>query len=89
MCGVTLVLVLVLLRAGDHIGKYKMLSILNWEHRKGWDVLLRAYLSEFRRSEPVRGPCASSSVTAGARVNCGSPLPHPPTTAVHRWSSTS
>jgi hypothetical protein len=29
------------------------LSIFKWEHRKGWDVLLRAFLTEFNAREPV------------------------------------
>jgi glycosyltransferase involved in cell wall biosynthesis len=29
------------------------LSLFYWSHRKGWDVLLRAYLSEFRPDEDV------------------------------------
>jgi hypothetical protein len=29
------------------------LSIVQWETRKGWDVLLEAYLHEFAADEPV------------------------------------
>jgi len=29
------------------------LSVFGWTRRKGWDVLIRAFLEEFRRDEPV------------------------------------
>jgi len=32
---------------------YKFLSVAKWEHRKGMDVLLRAYLHNFTRSDSV------------------------------------
>ena len=32
---------------------YVFLSVFKWEKRKGWDVLLEAYLREFTRSDPV------------------------------------
>eukprot|EP01123_Difflugia_compressa_P008649 TRINITY_DN2633_c0_g1_i1.p1 TRINITY_DN2633_c0_g1~~TRINITY_DN2633_c0_g1_i1.p1 ORF type:complete len:656 (+),score=133.42 TRINITY_DN2633_c0_g1_i1:289-2256(+) len=35
-------------------GIFKFLTVLKWEPRKAWDVLLRAYFDEFKRSEPVR-----------------------------------
>ena len=35
---------------------FRFLSILNWERRKGWDLLLRAYLSAFTRSDNVGVP---------------------------------
>lgn len=28
----------------------RFLSVFKWEHRKGWDVLLEAYFSEFRHT---------------------------------------
>ncbi|XP_057770304.1 uncharacterized protein LOC130990119 [Salvia miltiorrhiza] len=31
--------------------KFVFLSVFKWEHRKGWDVLLRAYLEEFGGKE--------------------------------------
>jgi glycosyltransferase involved in cell wall biosynthesis len=34
-------------------GKFCFLSIFQWEHRKGWDVLLRAYRKAFSRTDPV------------------------------------
>uniref|UniRef100_A0A6U4RKD1 Glycosyl transferase family 1 domain-containing protein n=1 Tax=Hemiselmis andersenii TaxID=464988 RepID=A0A6U4RKD1_HEMAN len=36
---------------GDH--RYKFLSVFKWEERKGWDVLLRAYFSEFSEKDDV------------------------------------
>lgn len=41
------------LPGGHEDRAFKFLSVLNWEHRKGWDLLLRAYLSEFSFSENV------------------------------------
>jgi len=35
------------------VRKYNFLSIFKWEQRKGWDVLLKAYLSEFDRTDDV------------------------------------
>ena len=32
---------------------FAFLSVFKWEDRKGWDVLLEAFLSEFRRSDNV------------------------------------
>ena len=32
---------------------FRFLSIFKWEERKGWDVLLTAYLSEFTASDPI------------------------------------
>ena len=32
---------------------YVFLSVFKWEKRKGWDVLLEAYLREFSRTDPV------------------------------------
>jgi len=32
---------------------FNFLSVFDWQHRKGWDVLLRAYLHEFRADEDV------------------------------------
>jgi hypothetical protein len=29
------------------------MSELQWEHRKGWDILLDAFWSEFGKGEPV------------------------------------
>mmetsp|Transcript_19482 Transcript_19482/g.36303 ORF Transcript_19482/g.36303 Transcript_19482/m.36303 type:complete len:640 (+) Transcript_19482:150-2069(+) len=33
--------------------KFKLLSIFKWEHRKGWDVLLRAYWTAFKPKDNV------------------------------------
>ena len=33
--------------------KFEFLSIFKWEHRKGWDILLRAYWSAFKRGDDV------------------------------------
>ncbi len=33
---------------------FNFLSIFEWTYRKGWDVLIRAYLEEFRPGEDVR-----------------------------------
>lgn len=33
--------------------EFVFLSIFKWEYRKGWDVLLKAYLNEFSRSDAV------------------------------------
>jgi glycosyltransferase involved in cell wall biosynthesis len=33
--------------------KYRFLSIFKWEHRKGWDILLDAFWSEFTRDDDV------------------------------------
>jgi len=35
-------------------GGFKFLSVLTWQWRKGWDLLLEAYLSEFEPDERVR-----------------------------------
>jgi glycosyltransferase involved in cell wall biosynthesis len=32
---------------------FVFLSVFKWEPRKGWDMLLRAFLAEFSRAEPV------------------------------------
>jgi len=29
------------------------MSVFKWEARKGWDVLLEAYLTEFQAADPV------------------------------------
>jgi len=34
-------------------GKFKFLSIFKWEKRKGWDFLIKSYLSEFKGNENV------------------------------------
>lgn len=33
--------------------RFAFLSIFKWEHRKGWDLLLRAYMTEFTIDDPV------------------------------------
>ncbi|GLT88718.1 hypothetical protein SLE2022_067300 [Rubroshorea leprosula] len=33
--------------------KFIFLSVFKWEHRKGWDVLLKAYLKEFSKIDEV------------------------------------
>lgn len=33
---------------------FTFLSIFEWTYRKGWDVLLKAYLEEFKRTDDVR-----------------------------------
>ncbi|GLT50055.1 hypothetical protein SLA2020_235670 [Shorea laevis] len=33
--------------------KFVFLSVFKWEHRKGWDVLLKAYLKEFSKIDEV------------------------------------
>jgi glycosyltransferase involved in cell wall biosynthesis len=33
---------------------FNFLSIFEWTYRKGWDILIRAYLEEFRANENVR-----------------------------------
>lgn len=37
----------------DLVRVTRFLSVFKWEYRKGWDVLLRAFLGEFSRSDPV------------------------------------
>lgn len=37
----------------DVVDNYKFLSIFKWELRKGWDILLKAYFSEFSRKDKV------------------------------------
>uniref|UniRef100_A0A7S0H1M3 A-kinase anchor protein 7-like phosphoesterase domain-containing protein n=1 Tax=Amorphochlora amoebiformis TaxID=1561963 RepID=A0A7S0H1M3_9EUKA len=34
-------------------GEFRFLSVFKWEERKGWDLLLEAYLEEFEASDPV------------------------------------
>jgi glycosyltransferase involved in cell wall biosynthesis len=41
------------LRIGDRKG-FNFLSIFEWTYRKGWDVLIKAYLEEFTEDEDVR-----------------------------------
>ncbi|CAI7896503.1 unnamed protein product [Closterium sp. NIES-54] len=38
---------------GSGMRPFVFLSMFKWEQRKGWDVLLRAYLSTFTASDPV------------------------------------
>jgi hypothetical protein len=40
---------LIILEPDDFV----FLSIFKWERRKGWDVLINAFLEEFRLDEPV------------------------------------
>uniref|UniRef100_A0A7C9F0R7 Uncharacterized protein n=1 Tax=Opuntia streptacantha TaxID=393608 RepID=A0A7C9F0R7_OPUST len=40
-------------RAGGSEKEFVFLSIFKWEYRKGWDVLLRAYLEEFSGADGV------------------------------------
>jgi GT2 family glycosyltransferase/glycosyltransferase involved in cell wall biosynthesis len=35
-------------------GRFTFLSVFEWTWRKGWDVLLQAYVEEFSASDPVR-----------------------------------
>lgn len=35
------------------LNKFKFISVFGWSYRKGYDVLLKAYLQEFSGSEPV------------------------------------
>ncbi|XP_065869641.1 uncharacterized protein [Euphorbia lathyris] len=37
----------------NSIKEFVFLSVFKWEYRKGWDVLLKAYLNEFSSSDPV------------------------------------
>mgnify|MGYP001802982107 FL=1 len=37
----------------EHDESFAFLSIFKWEQRKGWDVLVRAYLSEFTAGDNV------------------------------------
>lgn len=39
--------------AGSVAAPFRFLSIFKWEARKGWDVLLQAYLAEFTPDEDV------------------------------------
>ena len=41
------------LEIADQIEGFKFLSVFNWTLRKGWDVLLKSYLTEFSSSEDV------------------------------------
>ena len=43
------------------------LSIFKWETRKGWDVLLDAYLSEFTGNDPVELHIMTHSLSDGAQ----------------------
>jgi glycosyltransferase involved in cell wall biosynthesis len=38
---------------GDEIRDFTFLSVFRWSYRKGWDILLRAYLEEFSNDEDV------------------------------------
>ena len=40
---------------------FAFLSVFKWEERKGWDVLLRAYLAEFARTADEVAPDTASS----------------------------
>jgi hypothetical protein len=40
---------------------FAFLSVFKWEERKGWDVLLRAYLTEFARTADEVAPDTASS----------------------------
>lgn len=40
--------------AGSGPGPFTFLSVLSWQRRKGWDLLVRAYLEEFRPADRVR-----------------------------------
>ncbi len=40
-------------RAYGGQGKFKFLSVFRWQQRKGWDVLLQAYLEEFSAADDV------------------------------------
>ena len=37
----------------DEIGGFRFLSVFNWSIRKGWDILIRAYLQEFSPDDDV------------------------------------
>jgi glycosyltransferase involved in cell wall biosynthesis len=37
----------------DLQGRFKFLSVFEWSHRKGWDLLVRAYFSLFTKEDPV------------------------------------
>jgi glycosyltransferase involved in cell wall biosynthesis len=37
----------------DPNGTFRFLSVFRWQERKGWDLLLRAYLQEFNRNDDV------------------------------------
>ncbi|KAJ6817346.1 uncharacterized protein M6B38_412380 [Iris pallida] len=41
------------LPGGSTGDEFVFLSVFKWEHRKGWDVLMRAFLEEFSRSDGV------------------------------------
>lgn len=49
-------LVWVVFFSGAKPESFRFFSIMEWEHRKGWDLLLRAFLSEFSRDEEVPLP---------------------------------
>ncbi|WCJ19129.1 UDP-Glycosyltransferase superfamily protein [Euphorbia peplus] len=40
-------------RGSNSEKEFVFLSVFKWEYRKGWDVLLKAYLNEFSSSDPV------------------------------------
>ena len=44
---------------------YKFLSVFKWEFRKGWDVLLSAFLTEFTADDDVRTACEGDTGVRG------------------------
>ena len=53
-------------RAGRRPGEFVFLSVFKWEHRKGYDVLLRAFLREFGPTDNVR----ARAVRPAGRAAC-------------------
>lgn len=50
----------------DHVG-YRFLSVFKWEYRKGWDVLLTAFLTQFEDTDYVWLYILTSSYHSTAR----------------------
>ena len=42
-----------LLGAGGESPTFRFLSVFKWEARKAWDILLEAYVTEFKSADPV------------------------------------
>jgi hypothetical protein len=70
-------------RAGEQPGDapscpYRLLSVGKWERRKGFDVLLRAYLSEFANlSSSSSSPATAAAAVGGLPQGVAPPPPAP------------
>lgn len=72
--------------AGDADHVFRFLSVFKWEKRKGWDVLLRAFFTEFDAEDPVvliiktqafHGDSDFQSKVRGFLAGLGTEVKHP------------